>query len=193
MPNGAQGRWERAVARSAAAPCPLYVLFKENPLNARLLAILLPWILLLNGCAQSVEDQVTRNIEVIRVQHTQVWSQGRVDLIEDLYAEDFIGHFPAGIVRGRQGIKERVEAHRRAFPDWTEEIDDTIAQGDRVVTRFTSRGTNEGAFLGKPPTGRQVEISEVAIYRLSEGQIVEQWVYPDMGSMQQQLSVADGG
>lgn len=161
-------------------------------MNPRLFAILLPLILLLNGCAQSDEDRIARNIGVIRMLHEQVWSQGRVDLIEELYAEDFIGHFPTGIARGRQGIRERVEAHRRAFPNWTEEIDDTIAQGNRVVTRFTSRGTNEGVFLGNPPTGREVEISEVAIYRLSEGQIVEQWVYPDMRSMQEQIRVAEG-
>jgi len=62
-----------------------------------------------------------------------------------------------------------------------------IADRDRVVVRFTSRGTNLGEFLGNPPTGNHVELSEVAIFRLSNGKIVEQWVYPDILSLQSQL------
>ena len=157
-------------------------------MNARRFVVLLAGILLLNGCAQPGDDPVARNIEVVRECCELLWSQGKVELIKDIYAEDFIGHFPAGTVRGRAGIKERVEAHRTAFPDWTEEIDDTIAQGDRVAARFTSRGTNDGEFLGSPATGHRVEISEVVIFRLADGQIVEQWVYPDMLSMQRQLA-----
>jgi hypothetical protein len=79
-------------------------------------------------------------------------------------------------------------AHRKAFPDWNEEVEDEIMNHDRVAVRFTSRGTNTGDFLGNPPTGNQVEISEVAIFRLLDGKIVEQWVYPDMLSLQRQLN-----
>jgi steroid delta-isomerase-like uncharacterized protein len=118
---------------------------------------------------------------------SEIWSKGNVDLIDDLFGEDFVGHFPGETLHGREGIRNQVEAHRRAFPDWTEEIEDTIAEGDRVVVRFTSNGTNLGDFLGNPPTGNHIEISEVAIFRMSDGRIVEQWVYPDMLSMQRQL------
>ena len=107
---------------------------------------------------------------------------------ETVYSEDLIGHFPAGTVRGHAGIRSRVEAHRIAFPDWTESIDDIIADGDRVVTRFTSRGTNLGEFLGNPATGNRVEISEVCVHRLADGKIVELWVYPDFPSLQRQLN-----
>ena len=62
-----------------------------------------------------------------------------------------------------------------------------IAEQDRVVARFTSSGTNLGDFLGSPPTGNRVEISEVAVFRLRDGKIVEQWVYPDILTMQRQL------
>lgn len=137
---------------------------------------------------ESREDLLeAANTEIVQVVYSEVWSKGRIDLIGELFAEQFVGHFPAGTVHGREGLRMRLLAHRAAFPDWNEEAEDVIADGDRVAVRFTSRGTNLGEFLGSPPTGNRVEISEVAIFRLSDGEIVEQWVYPDMLSMQRQL------
>jgi steroid delta-isomerase-like uncharacterized protein len=140
------------------------------------------------GCAASDDAVRVNNIEVVHVVTSEIWSKGHVDLIGDVYAANFVGHFPAGTVHGPEGLRARVNAHRAAFPDWTEEVEDTIADRDRVVMRFTSRGTNLGEFLGNPPTHNHVEISEVAIFKLSDGKIIEQWVYPDMRSMQRQLS-----
>jgi len=140
------------------------------------------------GCAPSDDPVEVRNAEVVHVVFSEIWSTGNVELIHDLYADNFVGHFPAGTVHGREGVLDRVIAHRTAFPDWTEEVEDTIVDRDRVAVRFTSRGTNLGDFLGHPPTGNRVEISEVAIFKLSGGKIVEQWVYPDMLSMQRQLA-----
>jgi len=139
------------------------------------------------GCANSSGANRTRNIKVVELAHSEIWSKGNVDLIDNVYSEDFIGHFPGGTVRGHAGIRAEVEAHRTAFPDWTEVVDDVIADGDRVVTRFTSRGTNLGEFLGKPATGKRVEITEVCIQRIADGKIVELWVYPDFPSLQRQL------
>ena len=141
----------------------------------------------LAGCASFPATIKSKNIDVINIVFSEVWSKGNVDLISNLYAENFVGHFPEGTVHGREGMRAGVIAHRTSFPDWTEEVEDTIADRDRVVVRFTSRGTNLGDFLGNPPTGSRVEVSEVAIYRLSKGRIDEQWVYPDILSMQRQL------
>jgi steroid delta-isomerase-like uncharacterized protein len=130
------------------------------------------------------------NGEVVRAVFSEIWSQGNVEFIPDLFSEDFVGHFPGGnIVHGREGLAAEVIAHREAFPDWTEVVDDEIIDRDRVAVRFTSRGTNTGGFLGNPPTGNRVEISEVAIFRLMDGKIAEQWVYPDILSIQRQLNV----
>jgi steroid delta-isomerase-like uncharacterized protein len=126
-------------------------------------------------------------VAVVEKQHSEIWSKGDFSNLDDIYSPGFVGHFPAGTITGREGIRAQVLAHRRAFPDWTEEVEDIIVEGDRVVTRFTSRGTNEGEFLGNPETGHAVEISEVSIYRMENGKIAEQWVYPDMRAMQQQL------
>jgi steroid delta-isomerase-like uncharacterized protein len=143
--------------------------------------------MILIGCGPCDDPVKARNIEVVHVVHSEIWSKGNIDLIADLFADNFVGHFPAGTVHGREGVLARVTAHRTAFPDWTEEVEDTIADGDRVVMRFTSRGTNLGEFLGNPPTGNRVEISEVSVFKLSDGKITEQWVFPDMRSMQRQL------
>jgi steroid delta-isomerase-like uncharacterized protein len=139
------------------------------------------------ACSNAIDAVKTRNIEVVERQHAELWSEGNLDLIPADYSVGFIGHFPAGIVHGHAGLSTRVEAHRMAFPDWTEVVDDVVADGDRVVTRITSRGTNLGEFLGRPATGKHVEISEACIYRLEDGKIVEQWVYPDFRSMRSQL------
>jgi len=136
--------------------------------------------------SDAAEDRETA-VRTVEVQHVEIWSNGRVDLVPEIYSPDFVGHFPGGLVQGHDGIRERVLAHRRAFPDWNETVVDIIVEGDRVATRFVSRGTNLGTFLGNPPTGNVVEISEAAIYRLAHGRIAEQWVYPDMRAMQLQL------
>lgn len=140
------------------------------------------------GCSSSDDPVEVNNIEVVHVVFSEIWSKGSVEMIDDLFAENFVGHFPEGTVHGQEGVRAQVIAHRQSFPDWTEEVEDTIADRDRVAVRFTSRGTNLGDFLGNPPTSNRVEISEVAIFRLSNGKIVEQWVYPDILSMQRQLS-----
>ena len=156
-------------------------------MNRSFLLVPVAATMMLVGCGASVDTSTAKNVETVHVVFAELWSKGNVDLIDDLFTEDFVGHFPAATVRGREGILAEVTAHRTAFPDWTEEVEDTIADRDRVVVRFTSRGTNLGDFLGNPPTGNHVEISEVAIFRLRDGRIVEQWVYPDILSLQRQL------
>ena len=143
-------------------------------------------LLLLAGTAYANDDR-ERNLRVVEIQHTEIWSKGRIELIPDIYTSDFEGHFPGGLVHGYEGIREMIINHRQAFPDWTEKVIDIITERDRVVTRFISRGTNLGSFLGEKPTGKSIEISEVSIYRMKDGKIAEQWVYPDMRSMQKQL------
>jgi steroid delta-isomerase-like uncharacterized protein len=131
----------------------------------------------------SIED----NKAVVRLQHEEVWSRGNFVIVDEIYAPDFVCNFVVGPEwRGREGIKQQVAEHRTSFPDWNEHIEDIIAEGDRVVTRFTSRGTHKGSFQGIAPTGNQVTIDEIAIYRIAEGKIAEQWGFPDqMGLLRQ--------
>jgi steroid delta-isomerase-like uncharacterized protein len=120
------------------------------------------------------------NKTIVRLQHDEVWSKGNLAIVDEIYAPNFICHPVGGPEwRGREGVRQIVTRHRTSFPDWHEQIEDIIIEGDRVVTRFTSRGTHKGEFRGIPPTGNQVTIAEVAIYRIAEGKIAEQWVFPD--------------
>jgi len=163
------------------------VLDEEGPLMIRVALFLLVTLITIS-CAPRDDSVEARNGELVRVVFSEIWSKGNVDLIPNLFSENFVGHFPGGAtVHGREGLAAEVMAHRTAFPDWAEQVEDLIMDHDRVAVRFASRGTNTGNFLGNPPTGKRVEISEVAIFRLENGKLAEQWVYPDMLSLQRQL------
>jgi len=137
----------------------------------------------------STTDQ---NKAIIMRSETELWSQGNLAVAAELYSPDFVGHFPIGPEwRGVEGISSEVARHRMAFPDWHEQVEDIIAEGDRVVIRFTSTGTHLGDFGGIPPTGRKITISEVAIYRLADGKIVEQWGMPDIHGLLTQLTAPE--
>jgi steroid delta-isomerase-like uncharacterized protein len=155
----------------------------------RTLFQVLPCLLVL-ACAMGCEDPARRNKEVIQRNHEEIWSKGNLDLIDELYTEDFVCHFLVGEEwRGRQDLIEKVSSHRTAFPDWREEVIRLVAEGDFVVAHFASSGTNEGEFEGHPPTGKQARIHEIAIFRLENGKIAEQWGFPDVQGLSHQLGI----
>ncbi len=154
-------------------------------------ALLLAVPLLITGCSTTARQSVLeRNKRLVRHMNDEVWNKGNLDIVDELYAPDFVRHFlPDGSeLRGIDSLREHVRRHREAFPDWTEEIRHIVAEGDLVMLHFVSTGTNEGTWLGHPPTGRRVQINEVSILRIEDGRIAEQWLMPDMFSMQQQLA-----
>jgi steroid delta-isomerase-like uncharacterized protein len=118
----------------------------------------------------------------------ELWSNGDLAVVDELYTADYVCHFPVGPEwRGREGIREQVRSHRTSFPDWCEQADDIVAEGDRVAIRFTSTGTHLGEFAGIPPTGKKVSIQEIAIHRMVDGMIAEQWGMPDQLGLMRQL------
>lgn len=132
----------------------------------------------------STED----NKAIVRLTAEEVWSKGNLAIVDEIYAPDFVCHFIVGPEwEGPDGVKSNVQQHRTSFPDWNEQIEDMIAEGDKVAIRFTSRGTHKGEFEGIPPTGNQVTIAEVAIYRISDGKIAEQWGFPDILGLLRQI------
>lgn len=87
------------------------------------------------------------NKGVIRMQHEEVWSKGNLSLIDEIYSPDFVCHFvDRQEWRGLEGIRQAVASHRSVSPDWIEQIEDIIAEGDRVVTRWTFRGRTKVIF-----------------------------------------------
>jgi steroid delta-isomerase-like uncharacterized protein len=127
---------------------------------------------------------------VVLRHHELIWSEGDVDAVDELYAADFVGHHPGGADWiGRDAVKVIVRAIRAAFPDFHESVDDVIVAGDRVVTRFTASGTHLGTLSGIEATGRRIAITEMGIFRVANGRIVEKWGLMDRLGMFQQLGV----
>jgi steroid delta-isomerase-like uncharacterized protein len=121
----------------------------------------------------------------------EVFNKGRLDLIGELIAPEFVGHDPAlpQDIAGPEGQREVVGSYRTAFPDLEVTIDDQIAEGDRVVTRWTARGTHTGDLWGIPGTGKQVTVTGTSIDRNKDGRIVETWSQWDVLGLMQQLGV----
>ena len=120
----------------------------------------------------------------------EVVNKGELAIIDELCAANFVDHSaPPGIEPDREGYKQFFAMAHSAFPDFHSTLEDMFAEGDKVVQRFTARGTHKGEFMGIPPTGKQVTITGIAIDRIAGGKIVENWVNMDMLGMMVQLGV----
>jgi steroid delta-isomerase-like uncharacterized protein len=116
-----------------------------------------------------------------------ILAQGNSDLVEEIYASDFVGHDPTmpEDLRGVEGAREFYSMYLGAFPDAEVTIEDQLAEGDKVVTRWTGRGTHQGELMGVPPSGNRVEVPGITISRIEGGKIVEEWEnYDALGMMQ---------
>jgi len=134
----------------------------------------------------STED----NKALVRRLIEEVWNQGNLTVFDEPSAPNFIHHDPDfPNFQTRQDYKQWVTESRNAFPDLHLKIEDVIAEGDQVVTRWTFRGTNTGDMVTPmhiPPTGKQVTVTGITISRLAGGKFVEDWHQADsMGFMQQ--------
>jgi steroid delta-isomerase-like uncharacterized protein len=119
----------------------------------------------------------------------EVWNRGNDDLLEELVANDFVIHGPRAEIHGREGARQYLTVLRVAFPDIHFTIEDQFADGDRVMTRWTARGTHRGEFQGIPPTGKQVTLAGTDIDRITDGKFVECWTSTDDLGLLQQLGV----
>lgn len=153
--------------------------------------LLVLWGFIVLSCATGCMNALERNKDVVRISHEEVWSKGNLALVDELYANDFVCHFLVGPEwQGRQGLIEQVTSHRTSFPDWHEKVVRLVAEGDFVVSYFSSSGTNTGEFGGNVPTGKRAQIHEIAIYRMEDGKIAEQWGFPDIQGLSHQLGIA---
>jgi steroid delta-isomerase-like uncharacterized protein len=116
-------------------------------------------------------------------------SQGKLDDVLELVADDYVAHVPGSAepFRGKEGFREFVTTYRTGFPDGTITVDDQIAEGDIVATRWTARGTNTGELMGMPATGRQITVDGMTYSRIVDGRAREAWVTWDTLAMMQQL------
>ncbi|GGT84305.1 MULTISPECIES: ester cyclase [Streptomyces] len=129
------------------------------------------------------------NKALVRRFFEEVLNGRRTEIVDELAAMDYKEHDPLpGQREGREGLKDRVAMLVEGLAP-TFSMDDIIAEGDRVVVRWTNTATHSGTFLGIPPTGRSCRFAGVDIFRLDGGRLAEHWHVVDQLSMLQQLEL----
>ena len=136
------------------------------------------------------------NKALVRRQEEELFSSGNLDVADEIYAPDYVGHDPSNPedVRGLEAAKQAAAEYRKAFPDLRVTVEDLIAEGDRVAARLRFRGTHRGELNGIAPTGRRVDCTGIVISRIEEGKIAEDWAnFDDLGMMRQLGVIAEAG
>ena len=128
------------------------------------------------------------NKALARREVEEIFTQGKLDVAEEIYTSDFVDHdlvLPREM-HGPEEMKEYVGMYRSAFPDLKVTLEDQVAEGDKVVNRWTAQGTHLGEYMGIAPTGKGVRFAGMHISSIDqEGKIAENWEVYDMGLMRQ--------
>ena len=125
--------------------------------------------------------------------YDEVFNRGNLDVADELIAPTVIEHQPqpgvAPDARGAELVKQIATFYRSVFPDLQIEIEDVVAEGDRVAGRLRIKGTQQGELLGIPATGNAVNVGSMDIMHYQDGKVVEHWGVTDIMAMMQQLGV----
>jgi steroid delta-isomerase-like uncharacterized protein len=121
-----------------------------------------------------------------------LFSRGNLDVANEILSAEFVDHLTHEDERGLEELKAYVTIYRAAFPDIQDTLEQIVAEGDKVVVRWTSRGTHQGEFMGAAPTGRHVTFTGMRLFRIAENKIAESWVNIDERGLQEQLGTAPG-
>lgn len=130
-----------------------------------------------------------RNKAIVRRYFDEVLTSGNLSSIDELIASDYVSHYPAGyeLGGGPEDVRQIVTSVRRAFPNVRFTVDDLIAEGEKVVCRWTFQGEQEGDFMGIAASGRKATVMGIAIYRIVNNQIAEAWFTWDALGLMRQL------
>ncbi len=126
--------------------------------------------------------------QIVRRLIEEPWT-GNMAVIDEFIGSSYIGNDPSAPepIRGPDGAKTQIQQYIDGFPDGRITVDDQIAEGDKVASRWTARGTQTGEVAGIAPTGKQVTVSGLTISRLEDGMVVEEWTTWDTLGMLVQL------
>jgi steroid delta-isomerase-like uncharacterized protein len=131
---------------------------------------------------------VEQNRALTRRFYEEVVNGGNLNMIDELVSPDFVDHEAlSGLAAGREGVKQFFSMLRIAFPDLRMNVEDLIAEGDKVVARSTMTGTHRGEFAGIVATGKTVNVSAIDIVRFADGKLAEHWGVTDTASLMEQL------
>lgn len=127
------------------------------------------------------DEIAVANKQLARRFYKEVYVDWNMALVDEVVSPQFISHdWPNGAPTGPKAFRDYYSAVRSAVPDARYEIDDLIAEGDRVVVRWRLLGTHKGDFRGIAPTGRAIALKGIAIYRVKDGKLMERWVVSDL-------------
>jgi predicted ester cyclase len=130
------------------------------------------------------------NKALVRRFYEEVLNQKNTAAIDQIFDPNFVDHaLPPGLPGGIEGTKQFFGIVLTAFPDLHFTVEDMIAEGDKVVARHAGSGTQQGVFLGIPPTGKHVTVTGIDIMRITGGKFVEHWDAVDNLGLLQQLGV----
>jgi steroid delta-isomerase-like uncharacterized protein len=134
---------------------------------------------------------VEENKALLRRVFEEGWNAGNLDLFNETDSPEYVLHDPSvpEDVRGVESAKQFASMYLRAFPDLRFTIEEQVAEGDKVVTRWTSSATHQGELMGIPATGNRTGVSGFTISRISEGKLVEDWNNWDTLGLMRQLGV----
>jgi steroid delta-isomerase-like uncharacterized protein len=133
----------------------------------------------------STED----NKALVRRLYEEVFNHRKLALVDELCTTNHVFHNPPTTLQGREEFKQLLSLYITAFPDARFTVEDQIAEGDRVASRYTFRGTHHGELMGIPPTDKQVTVTGITINRIVNGKSEEGWLNFDALGMLQQLGV----
>jgi steroid delta-isomerase-like uncharacterized protein len=119
-----------------------------------------------------------------------LFSRGNLDAAKEIISADFVDHLPREEERSLEELKQYILMYRAAFPDIRDTVEELVAEGDKVVVRWTSRGVHQGEFMGVAPTGRHVTFTGMRLFRIAENKIAESWVNLDQLGLLEQLGIS---
>lgn len=121
----------------------------------------------------------------------RLFSRGDLAAVDEYLSEEFVNHDPPfGVSADREGMRSAASGFRAAFSDWHSELHLLIGENDLVAEVFTASGTHRGEMMGVAPTGRQLSVQGINVFRLRDGRITERWGRLDDLGFLQQLGVA---
>ena len=132
---------------------------------------------------------IEENKALVRRFEEEVWNGRNPSRVDEFFAASHLFRAAGSPPLDREGHRQMIAHFQDAFPDGRNTSEELLAEGDKVVQRWTFRGTHQGAFQGIPPTGKPVTLTGISIWRVAGGTIVESWHELDTLGLMQQLGV----
>ncbi len=134
-----------------------------------------------------INDIAAANKALLRRFYSDVYVDWNMAVVDAVVSPQFTSHDWSDGATGPQAFRKYYSAIRSAVPDARYEVDDLIAEGDRVVVRWRMLGTHSGDFRGIAPTGRAITLRGIAIYRVNDGKLMERWVVSDLHGLLEEI------